>query len=147
MQGTNLIVLEKYQAFSTEILRLSLLGIAGYGFLVANIALKIEDGGLHLLATGFLRPLFLILGVFSLALSSLSALAHRFYSSDCLTHFVRLLRLNNSKIDCSDIIEAEERSLEKDLNRCKLFLLVACCGLFSGAVFVAMSFSLVLFKA
>ena len=143
----DVIVLEKYQAFSTEILRLSLLGIAGYGFLVANIVLKVNGGDLHLLVSGYLSPLFLILGVFSLALSSLSALAHRFYSSDCLTHFVRLLRLSASEVDCREKIEEEEDSLENDIDRCKSYLLTACCGLVAGAIFVALSFSLVLFNA
>ncbi|MCL1036196.1 hypothetical protein L2725_03225 [Shewanella corallii] len=143
----DIIVLEKYQSFSTELLRLALLGIAGYGFLVSNVALKVKDGGMHLFTDGFLGPVFLVLGALAFAISALSALAHRYYSSDCLTHFVRLLRLKESENDLLESIDSEEASLDKDLNRCKRYLIMSCLALVVGAFSVAVSFTVVLINS
>ena len=51
-------VIDKYVSFSTELLMLSLLGIAGYGFLIANIVLKVKTGeGDLAFLSGFIQPM------------------------------------------------------------------------------------------
>lgn len=65
---------DKYQAFSAELLRLALLGIAGYGFLLSQIAVKDAT------PTGFFGPLLshaplLGVGLSCLGLAAGNALA------------------------------------------------------------------------
>ena len=140
----DVIVLEKYQSFSAELLRLALLGIAVYGFLVSNIVLELKADSISAFGGGYLSPVVLLVGAAAFSVSAVTALAHRFYSSDCLTHFVRILRLRDGEFDQK--LAQEERSLETDLNRCKYFLLISCIALVIGASLVAFSFSLVLFQ-
>ena len=87
----DLAVVDRYQAFSAELLRLSLLGITGYGFLLSQIVFKGNESTLFLHSLSNYREV-LGIGVFVLGLSSASALGHRYFSTDCITHYVRLLR-------------------------------------------------------
>jgi hypothetical protein len=85
-------VVDRYQSFSAELLRLALLGIAGYGFLLSQIVFKSTG------ATPFLESLkgntgWLVLGLVALGFAVASALGHRYYSTECITHYARLLRL------------------------------------------------------
>ncbi|WP_045856529.1 hypothetical protein [Teredinibacter purpureus] len=138
----DVIVLEKYMAFSTEILRLALLGIAVYGFLVSNIVLEIGESGLLALNANMSSVVFLFLGPIAFLLSSLAALAHRFYSSDCLAHYVRILRL--SEAEGNEKLKTEKDSLEKDGKRCKNLIIASCIFLVLGTFLAVCSFGIVL---
>ncbi len=148
-------VLEKYQSFTTEVLRLSLLGIAGYGFLITNIALKmVKDGDYELLDKLVASPSMLAFGAIALGISAGTALGHRYFSTDCLTHFVRRIRLDNSltknaeqlgREEVEEIIQQEEDSLEKDLSICKWLLIVTAVSLGLGVISVALAFATALF--
>jgi hypothetical protein len=87
--------------------------------------------------------------------SAATALGHRYFSTDCLTHFVRGLRLSASLADESTdasrkaveaTIVSEEDSLNSDLNKCKWLLIIACLALFIGVASVAWVFAATLFK-
>ena len=148
-------VLERYQSFSAELLRLSLLGIAGYGFLIANIVLKVSTNGEYSLLNELTNNKYLLaIGAAALGISAASALGHRYFSTDCLTHFVRLLRLRKTLDDVTDetrkardkIINHEEKSLDSDLFKCKWLLIFSCASLVIGVTFVAVAFAITLFK-
>src|SRR5262245_43329871 len=153
----DLAVLDRYQLFSSELLRLSLLGIAGYGFLIANIVLKVTAGaGQFPLFAAFLHAKFpLILGVAALGFSVGAALGHRYFSTDCITHYVRRLRLVKRCGDLHDgslewhknagIIEHEETSLDKDLKKCTRLLIVSSVCLGLGAACIAWAFAVTLY--
>lgn len=151
------IVVDRYQLFSTELLRLSLLGIAGYGFLIANIVLKVSTNGEYVLFGPFSesRTVWtLTIGATALGLSAATALGHRYFSTDCITHFVRRLRANKQcnklpegsperKI-LDEIIKEERNSLEKDVEICRWLLGAASLFLVIGAICVALAFAFTL---
>jgi hypothetical protein len=82
-------IVSRYQTFETEIIRLSLLGIAGYGFLISQI--KMTD------PTPLFRSLkaekvFLFIGLITLGSSLALSLMHRFLSTSCLFYQINILR-------------------------------------------------------
>lgn len=152
------IVVDRYQSFSTELLRLSLLGIAGYGFLIANIVLKVStSSGEYVLLGPFSESrtvCALILGATALGLSAATSLGHRYFSTDCITHFVRRLRANKQcnklpegspeREGLDEIVKEEQDSLEKDVEICRWLLGAASLFLVVGAICVALAFAFTL---
>lgn len=148
-------ILDKYQMFSSELLRLSLLGLAIFGFFIANVIFKAVDQSTYIFLKPFIsnKPLF-ILGAISLLLSALLALGHRYFSTDCMTHFVRRFRLRKRLAELTEKdaevtdensalitrieeqIKGENTSFEKDLSRCKWLLLSSCIILIIGITLV-----------
>lgn len=148
-------VADRYQAFSTEILRLSLLGVAGYGFLLSEVVFKADP-------TAEARRFFhehawLSLGIVAFGLSAAFALVHRYYSTDCVTHLIRRLRIERrlsaarSHVpgggDATDVdvlrqlAQEETASFERDLAKCRWSLLGAGMLLFAGAMTIAGAFA------
>lgn len=146
-------VLEKYQEFSSEILRLSLLGLAIYGFLLTDVIFKITKNDTFI----FLKPFFdnkaiFITGAVALIMAALCALGHRYFSTDCMTHFIRGLRLkmrfselkeesngeedSSEKAELEKKIENENASFESDLSKCKWLLIGAGGSFILGIFFV-----------
>lgn len=148
-------VVDRYQAFSTELLRLALLGIAGYGFLLSQIIFGNTESAEFL--TRLQRGQWLLaLGLAALGVSAGAALMHRFYSTDCITHHIRFLRLHRTAQRLAPASSeregreaqalSERRSLENDLELCKWSLLVSAVALCSGAVAVVATFGQTLFE-
>ncbi len=142
---------DRYQAFSTELIRLSLLGIAGYGFLIANVVLK-SDENLNILAG---QSMALGAGVVFLGLTTALALAHRFFSTGCLAYQISILR-TLTRLDGSHWTAEEREANEQRLNRerreqlrklrfCHLCLMTSAASLVAGAVCVVYVFAAVLF--
>lgn len=152
----DLAVLERYQSFSSELLRLALLGIAGYGFLIANVAFKSMSGEATFYTPFAQNKALLVVGAVLLGIAAASALGHRYFSTDCLTHFVRRIRMTQS-LDVGPlppeapavrgVIEDEELSLESDIEKCKWMLIAAVLSLVGGVVCVAAAFAATLFGA
>ncbi|OHT43970.1 hypothetical protein [Flavobacterium tructae] len=150
------IILEKYQSFSSEILRLSLLGLTIYGFLITNVIFKITDVDKKNFI--FIKPfsgnkLLLLLGAVILILTALLALSHRYFSTDCMTHFIRGFRLrqkifeiksaqtDNKKVlnKLKKTLKNEKLSFEKDLNLCKWLLITSCLFLIAGILIITIA--------
>lgn len=152
----DLAVVDRYQAFSAELLRLSLLGITGYGFLLSQIVFKGSESVLFLHSLSNYRWL-LGLGVLVLGLSSAFALGHRYFSTDCITHYVRLLRLQKQYselgendpqvVRLEEAIDYESKSLRRDLKRCKWLLVFSSILLFLGVIAITVTFSVILFPS
>ncbi|MCC9019768.1 hypothetical protein [Flavobacterium lipolyticum] len=149
------IILERYQSFSSEILRLSLLGLTIYGFLITNVIFKITDCEKKYI---FIKPfsankLWLFLGAITLILTALLTLGHRYFSTDCMTHFIRGFRLRQKISEIKSVktkdnkvltklkksLKNEKLSFEKDLNRCKWLLLVSCLFLITGILIITIA--------
>lgn len=150
-------VVDRYQSFSSELLRLSLLGITGYGFLIANIVLKATTTAEQYVLLGPWTVWTLIIGAVALGLSAATALGHRYFSTDCLTHFVRRLRATKRSAALAEgtaehailvqTVNQEQRSLEKDVEFCRWLLIASSLFLVLGAACVALAFALTLFGA
>ena len=82
-------IVDRYQAFSAELARLSLVGVAGYGFLISQLASKQPDTFGTVLRS---QTSVLMFGVTFLGLALALALRHRFASTQCLYDQVTILR-------------------------------------------------------
>jgi hypothetical protein len=153
----DLAFLERYQAFSSELLRLALLGIAGYGFLIANVAFVANKSGEYKFFLPFSQDKALVIaGAIALAASAAAAPGYRYLSTGCTWHFVRHLRLSQSIKDlpageatrsAERTIEHEEASLDRDVKKCRWLLVIACSSLAVAVVCTALAFALILFNA
>ena len=128
------------------------MGIAGFGFLFANLPPKNDQA-----AAAFLRSLkgnlpLLLAGIVCLGLATGAALAHRFFSTDYLTHQVTILRLlrrgTNKDYDESDqaensrLLKKERAAQHADLWRCRILVVTAAGLLFVGVALAVTAFAL-----
>lgn len=88
----DLAITDRYQNFSTELLRASLLGIGVFGFLLKEVILNKEHYASYL-QTFLDNKEWFVGGLGALAVSAAFALAHRYVSSDCIAYQIRYLRL------------------------------------------------------
>jgi hypothetical protein len=147
--GPDVAVLDRYVAFSAELVRLSLAGIAAYGFLLARA--YTSNGA----PTQFLQFLHtvnaqLTIGLGCLALAASCALAHRYFATDGLTHIVRLQRASAlppsadraaaSDSNTEQLVQRETRSLEVDVRLCGMLLIVASIAAAAGFMTTALIF-------
>jgi hypothetical protein len=79
-------VADRYQNFANELMRVTLLVMVGYGFLIKEIV-----GNTKYKSTELMFPC-LCVGGFFLAVSLCLVLAHRFFSTDCLYYQVIIMR-------------------------------------------------------
>ena len=88
-------IVDRYQNFANELMRISLLGIAGYGFLIKEICMK--DPKYFTIFSGLADPVWS--GAICLCISLVLVLAHRFFSTSCLFYQILIMRslkrLNN----------------------------------------------------
>ncbi len=136
-------LLDRYQAFSAELVRMSLAGIAAVGFLVTALA-----GKESLLKISGVPPTSLVgiaVCLFALGLSAGTALAHRFVSSDSMAYHISLLRMQlRGKAD--DDISKERLARNRRLKLSGTLLLVSGLSLSIGALALAVSFIVLLRK-
>ncbi|MFL6260062.1 MAG: hypothetical protein ACJ76Y_10145 [Thermoanaerobaculia bacterium] len=141
---------DRYQAFSTELVRLALLGIAGYGFLISEVLVK-SEGGTSNLSRLAEHPKSLGLGVVLLGLSAALALAHRFFSTGCLARQIKILRTlkragnpqwTEQERELDQVLLKKEREDQiRILHICNRVLLTAAALLVGGAAAVAYVFA------
>jgi hypothetical protein len=79
---------DRYQDFANELLRIGLLGIGAYGFLIKRML----EGSALCKALLQENKVFMSIGASSLGLSLVLVLAHRFFSTACLYHQVLIVR-------------------------------------------------------
>lgn len=109
----DLAVQERIQSFSTEILRLSLLGIGAIGFIAINTILKSED---PVSVQSWIR-IAVVIALVSFGISSVAALLHRYCMVDFLSWQLQSLRrdvrmkeiTNQNDIDNEKAQAAKER--------------------------------------
>lgn len=145
-------ILDRYQKFSAELLRMALLGVSGYGFLITNIIFKEnvwkENNRIVQAITG--AQCYFIVGLIALGVTTAAALAHRYYSTDCVTHLVMRIRLtqqlDNLPVDDPRRHDVEKKTdlqkylLKNDFRTSARLFVVASSALFVGVVCVAMAF-------
>lgn len=126
-------VIDRYQGYGAELLRLSLLALAGYGFLMkealGNVAIKNQLAQLKI-------PL--IAGAVLFGLAALCALMHRGLSSEALAYMITVLRVQNRD---SDRAKREEKCLRRYLKSSGVSLVLAALFLGLGALFFVFAFA------
>lgn len=153
----DLAILDRYQSFSAELLRIALLGISGYGFLATNLLCKEQiwsnknQNQLALHATQW----FFAFGLIALGATTAMALAHRYYSTDSVTHLVKRIRLMQRLENMADDdpqrqeiegeIEQQKQCLRSDFCTSSWLFKYASIALFIGALCVAATFIIVIF--
>lgn len=137
--SADLQVNERAQVFTTEIVRLALLAIAGVGFLMAE-----PQGGNGLV----LRPVWLLfVGLLFLGAAVGLALLHRYFSTDCIVCQIAILRLlkrleavslrSDVRTDLEKKISLRRSRQEKDMFFCRWFTFFAATSLAMGALCIA----------
>lgn len=144
---------DRYQAFSSELVRVALLGIAVCGFLLKEVYFA-EKHDAFLTALKAYRHFFQF-GIVSLAASASFALGHRYFSSDSMAFHVTYLRLRKLRDEGSDAAQryedlnsrmaTEKSSYRRRLKICWWLLLLATIFLVIGAFTLAYTFSRTLF--
>ena len=107
----NLKVQERYQNFSAEILRLSLLGIATIGFITTKIFL-VKDFDATNIDTH--TKYSILLSLIAFGLSSMAGLVHRYCVVDLLSWQMQSLRRDSRASELADEKKEEEKEQAKN---------------------------------
>jgi len=151
-------VASDYQKFSAELLRISLLAIGVFGFLL-------KEGVLNEKVSPQYRDAFIsakywfISGLVVLVFAAAFALAHRFVSSDCIATQIRYLRLKHARdealkdqgerdtgINRNSEMQSEKKDLEIRLKAGGYTLGAATVTLAIGIALIAIGFSVTIFS-
>src|SRR5262245_28340392 len=130
-------LLDRYQAFSAELLRTSLAGIGAVGFLVT--ALAGEDSLLKITSVPPTSRWGMGVSLLALGLSAAAALGHRFVSSDSMACHTSLLRMELRDRPRADI-ESERALRNRRFKQSGALLLFSSWLLGVGALALAVSF-------
>lgn len=135
-------VSDKYQAFSAELLRLALLGIAAIGFLITNILLK-SDSTTAKSSESISTEVksCVIVSLICLGISAACSLLHRYFASDSIAYHLESLRLDirQAKGDDNDA-SSERKGRRWRLKLSGILLLASGALLWLGAVFIITAF-------
>jgi hypothetical protein len=134
---------DRYTAYSAEILRLALLGIAGYGFLLKDLVFA-EHAPTTFVYRAHDVWYLLIGGAISLGVSAVLALQHRLCATDCVACIASFIRKNA----CGRQGEAEvdRDDLRTNLKRAALLLQLSALLLALGASSVVATFCYILWQ-
>jgi hypothetical protein len=132
----------KFQAFSKELVRISLLGLAAFGFLI-----KIAVDRTELLSALRRQSVPAVIGVSAFALCAASALLHGYLGSKCLYYQLNILRHlqrlgsdrwnDHDKKISLDFVANQRRKQASALKLSAILLLIATFSLVAGAFSVA----------
>ena len=86
----DLTLLERFQEFSAELLRVALIGISAIGFVVGRIVFP--EKGSELIPLPWAPKWLLIASLISLAVSAAVALAHRYFAADSMSWHLQAMR-------------------------------------------------------
>jgi hypothetical protein len=126
---------DRYQNFSGEILRLSILGIGGIGFLLVNVFLTKGQQRVPLSRD---EPVFSWLAaasLFCLGVSAAASLAHRYFATDCLSYHLDAMR-KKAVGHASTAIVGRDRMFKLS----KWSLISASVFLATGTILLALAF-------
>lgn len=144
---------ERYLDLSKELSRLALLGIAGYGFLIKEIAMKGESSH-PFLSYMVHHPYLPLLGLFSLGLSAAASLLTSQISTNCMKLQIDIVRYVKRRTNPgwtdeervhNDLYLAERRRFQKaSISRGRMCLRTAVLLLIAGTLLTVLSFALIL---
>jgi hypothetical protein len=126
-------LLDRYQGFSSEILRIALLGLSALGALVFTLLPAKLEAGKTQIQISIEAKWFLLLSAVLFGLASAFSLAHRYLSTDSTANHLLVLRLETLKLNPSET--RKERNL-LFLWSSRSLLLAPSALAFAGLVFV-----------
>jgi hypothetical protein len=144
---------EHYQGLSKELSRLALLGIAGYGFLIKEVAFK---GGvalpfLHGMVTHFV---LMLTGLLALGVSAAASLRTAQVSTNCIRLQIDILRYvkrrtnpgwtDDERLENDRHLEKLRKSQQQIIASGRRYLKIAVTALIVGMAMTVLSFGLVL---
>jgi hypothetical protein len=136
-------LLDRYQSFSAEVLRLAVLGIGAIGFLIATA----KDGGSLLdpaaINEGTKTGILLALGAF--ALSCALALGHRYFSTDSMACLKKLEGLREEAVPDQERITSEKAALRRAFRHSTRLIALCVLALGVGSMALALAFATALF--
>ena len=122
-------ILDRYLNFSSELLRISLLAIGGYGTIML-VKLKDETDKLPL---NHLTILFTSICIFTICAGA--SLFHRYFATDSMSWYISYLRAKeNGNTEKANI---EKKGLHKSLNLSSIFLIVTEVTFAAAVLFFA----------
>jgi hypothetical protein len=128
-------ILDRYQMFSAEIVRISLLGLSGLGILIFNLFVKNASANQSFAASHELKW-EIILTALLFGIASSASLLHRYFSSDGMACHLRVLRMEKAGRDVTK--ERKRRSFMLAMSKCAILvgpLSLAIAGLaFTAAI-------------
>jgi hypothetical protein len=146
-------ITEKFQSFSKELVRISLLGLGAYGFLIKMAA---DQGGDRYLEALRIHKVLAVLGVAAFAICASCALLNGFLATKCLAHQLIIARYfgrldgdrydEHTKESFRDVIQEHQRAQKRVLRFGNGCLLAATLALIGGGILFAFCSGLVLFK-
>lgn len=127
-------MLDRYQSYSAELLRLSLLTIAAMWFFVKGVAVDHYSAVVILFPAGVKRAF--VVGMSFVLISAGMALAHRYSSSTVVAYRIRYAR--RSELPHDDKLAAQQRKcateIRQRLMRSRFYLLMSAIALALGIV-------------
>ena len=146
-------LLDRYQKYSSEILRLSLIGIGAYAFL-----LKEGNGDFfRRIANNPTSKYFSVGSIASFALAVACTLIHRYYSSDFMAYHIRFLRIKEiltnppewltqaDKDNATMVAEKEKSNRNAIAQLCEVMIGASAIFLGMGTLGLAISLLTILF--
>jgi len=130
---------DRYQNFSGEILRLSILGVGGIGFLLVNVFLTKGQQRVPLSRD---EPVFSWLAaasLFCLGVSAAASLAHRYFATDCLSYHLSAMR-KKAVGDTSEEVRTAIDGRNRIFGLSKWSLISASIFLATGTILLALAF-------
>lgn len=135
----DLTLLERFQEFSAELLRLSLLGISALGFIVSKVLFPGDEKSSALSAlTGAKGPLSFALFFFGLCAAA--ALVHRYYATDSMSWHLQAMRRyqRGNELDAK-AADAETRVRFRRFKVARYSIMVAATSLGLGALAITVT--------
>lgn len=135
-------LVDRYQSFVAEILRLSLAGIAVFGFLLKNV-FKLNEKSEFLTIIGIAKTLAGI-AVLMFCISAVCALIFRFFAAEGARFYIEALRFRPENLNLS------QQSLDvryRKIRVCRWSKATAAISLALGGVFIATALLLLLIKS
>jgi hypothetical protein len=106
-------MLDRYQAFSAEILRIALLGLSGLGFFVSSfLVVAKKTAAERTLNVPDEAKYWVIASAVAFGCSAAAALFHRYCSTNSMACQLRILRLEVAQLRSPD--SKKERSIKKE---------------------------------
>jgi uncharacterized membrane protein YidH (DUF202 family) len=107
------IMLERFQDFSAELLRIALLGISAIGFAVSKLLFPEHDLVRAQVTPG--AKVFLAFALIALSVSAAAALAHRYSSANSMSWHLQAMR-RYKQGDAKQVIKADSESKQRHKN-------------------------------